>query len=705
MSVRAFSITGLLLSLLLMSAIIVAAVKWQRSISKVSHQSTTTIKINSELLVLQKALESDFGAVVYVNEAANHDELNINNEKIPAFGISFSDQKNELDLFLESNIAFQAPLVMASNSAEIDYQLLKDSRSYQSGTKGYFSKQLTNSPFAVISNASLSRLVQISNLDSNKKTFQYFPDISTDLLSSGGFFLRGLDLVRYSLKDGQLIREKGASTLSVAKNIKDLKWSFKFTQRSDDPKDIVIPVGYQSAQDLQSLQSTCGNPGQGSCWTWRNLNSLKIDIQAGDLDEQSIEFFPSSHQNPGAVEVNLANSSCTPSVANRCKTDCANTFTSNDPDSPFYRDYGDLNSAYCKCGGADGKSDFVNPELSHPPAWNQNDESTQDRWRACGEVFGCVNWVKQGNPEFGLACGCLQDKSKMSMVDYDSSKHSYKLSENFSQVLNDLGNNSYKDNNLRCSEYTSCQAKIDTLKSPSNKKIWLNYCSCRTMETDYSGKARYPIYGGQLDFQSLCHAEGADYQCDNTRTQTGPNPDDFQWILQDTNYLEGQGLSVSQVHLCNCLNTKFENKYERRSRTWDFRTPRPTGSGICPDGEISQSCSSDGSPNADTYGIISTPESSSMTVQKNTGFNSYEDFKINSLSCGQSYCNSVPGSLGCITRGNVNANVLDQYKDYAGYCRDDLWGLGSFSKEVDEIRNIITDGKGCFSVPQGDPQL
>lgn len=551
------------------------------------------------------------------------------------------------------------------------------------------------------------------------------------------FQIAEVDLIQYRVDQGRLVRESLATGKQkiVANKIESLEIGYAFHSTDHKGNPLALPENNRLGNiDDPTYFTTTNCQVFGECVSLADLSKLYITIipQRESDDESLNDFQVTTTSAPLAFNIsrldeeNLGdNADCSATPANRCTARCASVFTSEDPNSPRYKLYGDLDSNYCKCGiteDENGKDVFRAP-YSHPkgfPANRHNSSSASDedrkRWDACAAHYGCDSSAVVSNyPKWRLACSCFRSDPNDPTDDiYETVDGEHRIGSGFDDALRDIAANGADSNYIKCQNWTACQGAYNTVRAKtggSHSSVFASRCRCQEREINWDGSAGAPNYRHTLSARHLCHLVGGENRCPNTRSRDG------KWKLFDPE-LAPRGISRNLATLCECMHAHKGGRMNEISMTdIDLRVSRASSTQpyLCPNGSVEQGeCSSWMGvleENRDTWGVLDSLTVASIpVVEKVVDDSDNSEVLAANLqaatfgTCMESLCSTRAYGVGCMASNPASASLypgLKRSEDggidplaerYRSYCKDSATAMNTgLSNERARVLQLITE--------------
>lgn len=723
---NAFSLIELIVSTAILTIVVGGASLYLSQ--WLSHEQSSLIvsELEQKHLNLEQSIAPYIESAVNISGDSQFLPLQIQGLSLQRAGIQSVSQNSEPQLIIISE-----KLPVATQVYEVSGQLLAfdstvSTSEFEQTNRQIMSDLIRTNQLFIITDAESTELVQIDpdsvvSTDTGRIEFEIDQELNRSWSSVAS--IKPASVHRIKILDSKLVIQDllSGSQQVIAQNVSDLDLEYRF-EDFDPLREFLTTDEWVSGPE--EIDPDCTDP---NCARWRDLVEVRVSYElqsiiSRDLESENQHCSSGSHQvscsyqsrfvpKSYRLNMNIGNdieedNGCRPDVRSHCRPECAQTFDSVDPSSPYWQGYADLNSAYCQCGSfEDGK--FYSGEESRPSSYNPDNTANRSRWDHCAMHYGCeAPWIRNafhGHPAYGLACECLQDDGESELIDEvisENGARQYHLSDRFDPAVQSI-QSGQASAHLKCTTYKHCDTRLqryfDSIDSnPTTTDPWEQSCGCKTYNLNYHGERERSITGFHLNWRRLCHADnipGGYEACENTRTEQG------QWKLRSNNGFQ-QALSPHMAAVCACLHGTYSESgntiVPANPRDFDFRAARTAGDlQLCPDGSravAGQICEGLEYP---TWG-----SQQSTTVELETVFlrsNGETQRASEAVTCDLSLQSSVQFSLGtCTSEENFQSNeVQTQYSDYSGWCNSRCLGGPQRRDEIQEIEEIITEGRSC----------
>lgn len=622
---RAVTLTELAVSFGIGSTLVLLLVLGLSSFQKTQKNEQARMALINTIANLKASFQADIEVAVLNNSSTSF--LNIvgdTNNRLYGMGTNIdSPGEFSFQVFKPFNESLSLPVSFANGTNSINVTTPTTGTSSNEAT--YMQTALASGRYFLISNALIQALVERANSSTN--VLNPNPNLTTFGLQFAGQsnFIRTAEKITFdwnetsgTLQRTSAFRSGGQATQEVfLTNVRNFRIGYTFRKRQDlgfqdsaiippipaTPNALNLPNTFEEAWTL----SNCAPSGDYILTTgWINLSCVrpaninrvyvhlefKTDLTKDQLQnlETSIEGvkiqFNTSNQTvlvdfeltardfsdrAAAALATGQNVTCQPTTTNHCRAQCAEVFTSTDPNSPSWIGYGRYKghpngaSDYCLCW-----TDLQSGQLESPignwnllPAWTASGNNTpaNNQVEACGRHYGCnfafLNQITTIHPGYKLACDCLQGPTDDHFVNRSISNRprfdslsgpqlgGYTLKDSLTQYQgNSSSSNPFldpKDRHINCSQFGNCAGSMNRFYNvPTGSNLaqttLTQRCGCLTSNIPYACDTRNlseaandpsckaatgtTINFASLDFSMLCNR---DYRNNTTTPLACPN--------------------------------------------------------------------------------------------------------------------------------------------------------------------------------------
>jgi hypothetical protein len=253
--------------------------------------------------------------------------------------------------------------------------------------------------------------------------------------------------------------------------------------------------------------------------------------------------------NPEKIAVQDLDPSCSDVKSAQCNAACAIVFNDDDPNSAYWKGYGDIHSDACIC------KKFSDGSIRDPSDGSSAWDWALPSWQATGgntQLEACARWLNcSGSAEFipicFLANRCFNakvwgpagfDYAAASAAMAAGAANNYKIScrgENFQMAR-------------------TCDGYARLVFNNSTIHVWENNCKCRTQDRDIAGNplgnSMDTMDGQSMLFDRVCSKGAGGTAYCGTTWDPAANGGTGAYIVQDAAHPDG--LSWNMAALCAC---------------------------------------------------------------------------------------------------------------------------------------------------------